>query len=82
MISGVNGIHISDGNAQQWLRLLVLLYADDTLIISDNPTDFQHAFDCFSNYCHDWKLTVNSAKSNVIVFGSRVRHRYEFKINW
>ncbi|MES9885166.1 MAG: reverse transcriptase domain-containing protein, partial [Sedimenticola sp.] len=35
VIAGARGIDIQYGDIHQWLRLLVLLYADDTLIISD-----------------------------------------------
>ncbi len=80
LISGARGVEIQNVDAQQWLKLLVLLYADDTLIISDNAIDFQNALDYFNNYCHDWKLNVNLTKSNVIVFGARNTNGYQFKI--
>lgn len=79
-IAGAHGVELQYGNAQQWLQLLVLLYADDTLIISDNQADFQNALDYFSNYCRDWKLNVNLTKSNVIVFGARNTRMFDFKL--
>lgn len=80
LISGAHGIEIQSEDALQWLRLLVLLYADDTIIISDNQIDFQNALDYFSNYCRDWKLKVNINKSNVIVFGARNTNGFQFKL--
>ncbi|MES9902847.1 MAG: reverse transcriptase family protein [Sedimenticola sp.] len=80
IMSGSRGIDIQYGDVHQWLKLLILLYADDTLIVSDNPTDFQNSLDYFSNYCQTWKLKVNLTKSNVIVFGARNTGRYNFKL--
>ena len=62
---GANGIDLQIGTPQQWLKLLIILYADDTLIVSDDEKDFQKALNSFSEYCKTWKLNVNLNKSNV-----------------
>ncbi|MES9881385.1 MAG: reverse transcriptase family protein [Sedimenticola sp.] len=80
LISGARGLNINYGDEHKWLKLLVLLYADDTLIISEDPVDFQNSLDYFANYCREWKLKVNFSKSNVIVFGARNTNRYQFKL--
>ena len=46
-----------------FLKVFLLLYADDTIIFSDNELDMQHALNGFENYCSEWKLTVNTAKN-------------------
>ncbi len=79
LISGSQGVNIQYGDAHQWLRLLVLLYADDTLILSDNPIDFRNHWTIF-HYCHVMELKVNLSKSNVIVFGARNTNRFQFKV--
>ena len=64
------------------LKLFALLYADDTVIISDNKTDFQYSLNAFAYYCRKWKLKINEAKSNIIIFGSvRNRNKLIFTIN-
>ena len=64
------------------LKLFALLYADDTVIISDNGKDFQEALNAFSMYCRKWKLKINESKSNIIIFGTvRNRNRLIFTIN-
>ena len=66
------GVELNDTiDETHWLKLLILLYADDTIIISDNATDFQNCFNSFQQYCVNWKLKVNSSKTKVIVFGAR-----------
>lgn len=62
------------------LRLLILLYTDDTFIVSNNSADFKNSLNDFSDYCSQWKLTVNANKSNVIALGDRNRGAYNFNI--
>ena len=77
---GTNIIDIETGRVM--LKLFALLYADDTVIISDNKKDFQEALNAFSYYCRKWKLKINESKSNIIIFGKvRNRNRLVFTIN-
>ena len=41
------------------LKLLVLLYVDDTLILADSPEKFTIFSHNLSLYCQKWHLTVN-----------------------
>ena len=60
---GVHGIELFDNDQHElWLRLLVLLYADDTVILSDNADDFQNCLNAFNDYCNEWHLHVNLSK--------------------
>ena len=63
-----------------WLELLILLYADDTVILSDNQTDFQNSLNIFNTYCENWHLNVNINKRKVIVFGARRTNLFNFKL--
>ena len=63
-----------------FLKLLILLYADDTIIFSDNKDDFQKGLDAFHEYCQMWKLQVNYDKTNIIVFNARNINTFAFKI--
>ena len=78
----VNGISVlcdgGDNGLLIYLKLFVLLYADDTVILSESDKDLQAALDTFENYCTQWRLTVNIAKSNVVVFSKGRPGRYEF----
>lgn len=63
-----------------FLKLLILLYADDTVLFSDNETDLQHALFVFEEYCQRWKLTVNTLKTKVVVFSrGRLHKNMQFK---
>ena len=54
-----------------FVKLFSLLYADDTIILSDTEADMQYALTIFEKYCHHWKLTVNLQKTKVIIFCKR-----------
>ena len=53
------------------LKLLVLMYADDTVIMVNNKTQLQFALDNIKVYCDEWKLTVNADKTKILIFGKR-----------
>jgi hypothetical protein len=79
--NGAVGIELDDVFSDEiWLKLLILLYADDTVIVSDNPSDFQNILNNFNEYCDQWKLKVNLNKTKVIIFGCRNRNNYNFTL--
>ena len=71
--------HYSPGLFQVF-KIIVLLYADDTILLSENPAELQKCIDDFMSYCAQWKLNVNICKTKVQVFGSRNSNQYQFKI--
>ena len=63
-----------------YLKLFVLLYADDTIVLGELPTQLQSAPDTLFNYCETWKMHVNTAKTKVLVFSrGKIRKLPEFK---
>ena len=64
-----------------YLKLFILLYADDTVTFSESKEGLQAALNVYSNYCNKWRLSINVEKSKVMVF-SKGRHMdYSFKID-
>ena len=61
-------------------RLIVLLYADDTVILANSAEDLQNSMNTFNTYCKTWKLSVNIAKTKVVIFGARKTDSFEFTI--
>ena len=51
-----------------YLKIFLLLYADDTVLMSENVNGMQTMLNIFSEYCNTWKLQVNIAKTNVVIF--------------
>ena len=54
---------------QIYLKLFILLYADDTILLSETREDLQNQLDVFQNYCKLWHLKVNSDKTKIMIFG-------------
>ena len=80
-VNGANGVELKDPlDLSLWLKLLILLYADDTIFLSETEIDFQKSLDIFHNYCNNWHLKVNISKTKVIVFGSRQTKNYNFTL--
>ena len=79
-INDLEGYLISKGNTcldfkdqmcNNYVKLLVLLYADDTVLLSNSANGLQQALNDLGRYCTEWKLKVNSSKTKVIIFSRR-----------
>ena len=71
-----------DDRITTYLKLLCILYADDTVIFADNEFSLQKALDNLENYCKMWKLKVNCDKTKILVFcGKKTNYNYPFKLN-
>ena len=58
-----------------------MLYADDTSIMSKTIEDIQKALYVFADYCNESKLTVNTEKTIVFVFGKR-KCKQKYRNSW
>ena len=65
-----------------FLKLYVLLYADDTILLSENRLDMQDAIDATVEYCSKNELRINIEKTKCIIFSKgKVRKTNTFYIN-
>ena len=75
--NNVNGIECSehhlDDSLMVFLEIFLLLYADDTIILSNTAEGLQNALDTYSRYCAQWKLTVNYNKSKILIFSNQTQ---------
>ena len=46
----------------------MLLFADDSVLISDTPTGLQQLLSAFKKYCEKWNLKVNIQKTKKVIF--------------
>ncbi len=75
------GVDIPDLNSGSLLlKMLLLLYADDTVIFSRTYSDMKNSLSIFSAYCKKWKLKINEEKSKMVIFVF-VRPYYTFTLN-
>ena len=50
-----------------YLKLFVMLYADDTILLAESAIDLQKAIDDLHLYCEENKL-INTTRTKVLVF--------------
>ncbi|XP_053375235.1 uncharacterized protein LOC128547230 [Mercenaria mercenaria] len=66
LIDGVdNGFNLDE------FTFILLLFADDMVIIGKNPEDLQNRLNLLKEYCVNWGLQVNPDKSKIVVFRKR-----------
>ena len=65
-----------------FLKLYVLLYADDTVLLAESESSLQTALTAAEDYCKEWKLNVNLTKTKIVIFskGKVTKHR-DFTFN-
>ena len=61
MHNGLSGItvEVNDEEFMIYMKIFSLIYADDTVLMIDNPTDLQNCLHALSIYCKERKLNVN-----------------------
>ena len=73
---GFQGVNTGHG------RMFLLLYADDTVIISENRQDLQLGLDIVENYCNKWKIILNIEKTKIIIGGKlSVNDRWFYNVS-
>ena len=60
-----SGLSIDD------IVLILLLFADDMIILGDSPDDVNKSLQLLENYCDKWSLEVNTLKTKAMVFRKR-----------
>ena len=60
--------YICDDDIEIFLKMYVLLYADDTIVMAETPDELHYALNAVYNYCSLWKLTVNTSKTKIVIF--------------
>ena len=54
-----------------YLKLNLLLYADDTVVLDESRIELQSALNAMYLYCKTWKLEVNASKTKIVIFRKR-----------
>ena len=71
--------YLSDDVIDTWLKLFVLLYADDTILLAENEHDLQKSLQSLHSYCETWNLSVNTTKTKIVIFSrGKIRNKPTF----
>ena len=79
---GTLDLDIRTDELHLYLKLLLFLYADDIVIISNNLKKNQKCLNEFYDYCQMWKLNINFNKTEIGIFNCRNIDKFEFKIEY
>ena len=71
---------LHNGTTLDLIKLFVLLYADDTVILGETAEDLQKSIDSLLNDYAPWKLKVNESKTKVVIFGARKTDSFSFHL--
>lgn len=76
-----NTTKLCEESIQMYIKLFLILYADDTALMAESSDGLQKTLNCFEKYCDLWKLTVNTNKTKVVIFSKKkVRQNQNLKI--
>lgn len=66
----LNDLHesLGGGLSIDEIDIRLLMYADDIVILADDPLILQRMIDNLSFYCKRWGMEVNQAKSEIMIF--------------
>ena len=64
-----------------YLRIFILLYADDSVIFGVYATDFQKNLDVFYEYARMWQLDINFDKTKILIFSTRNDDHFHFNMD-
>ena len=59
------------------MKINVLMYADDVILLSESVTGLHNSLNDLLQYCHEWKLDVN-LKKTIVAFHQRKRLNSKF----
>ena len=79
---GCDLLKLDSDHCDKYLRLFILMYADDTAILANSEKGLQKALDALYNYCNRWKLKVNVSKTKVIIFSKRKVKKDKYKFTY
>ena len=68
-------ITLSDLDLDVFLKIVVLLYADDTVLFATSEENLKSLLKTFIDYCNIWQLNINVDKTKVMVFGDRAKRK-------
>ena len=74
-------IELIDDEIDMFLKLVIILYADDTVLFAHNEHDLMSLLQTFNEYCFLWKLDINYDKTKVLVFGDKFGRNRNISVN-
>ena len=58
---------IFDEKLLYYLKLYILMYADDTVVLAESEDEMQKSLSTLHEYCEEWKLKINVTKTKIAI---------------
>ena len=62
------------------IEINVLMYADDMLLLSKSSTGLKRSLKVIDTYCRKWKLSINTNKTQIMIFNKRKINDISFEL--
>ena len=73
-------VHDPTEDLVSYLKLYILMYADDTVLLAESPEDLQKYLDTLNEYCNNFDLKINTSKTKIFIFSrGKLKHIPSFK---
>ena len=59
---------IFDWKLLYYLKLYILMYADDTVVLAESEDETQKSLNTLHEYCEEWKPKINVTKTKIMIF--------------
>ena len=65
-----------ENELETFMKLYVLLYADDIVVLAESANELQLALNKLNEYCQKWSLSVNVTKTKIVIFSRGKVRKY------
>ena len=73
-------VHDPTEDLVSYLKLYILMYADDTVSLAESPEDLQKYLITLNEYCNNFDLKINTSKTKLFIFSrGKLRNIPSFK---
>ena len=71
-----------ENELETFMKLYVLLYADDIVVLAEPANELQLALNKLNEYCQKWSLSVNVTKTKIVIFSRGKVRKYPRFYSW
>ena len=61
-------VHDPAEDLVSYLKLYILMYTDDNVLLAESPEDLQKYLDTLNKYCNSFDLKINTSKTKIFIF--------------
>ena len=74
--AGVSDVSTIENDLMLFVKLLLIMYADDTVLFATTKKELQLSLSAYAEYCKKWKLIINVSKTKIMYFGRKQKCKF------